>query len=86
MQKGELVKGDVITWSGFNSQIRSDESIKPQAEIGILLLFPDKDPSSSKENTEFINACQTPVLVAGQPLYAMCKKLQWQFPENPGKD
>ena len=65
MQKGELMKGDVITWAGFNAQIRSDESIKPQAEIGILPLFPDKAASPSmmthtmeivKEITEFINA------------------------------
>ena len=95
MQKGELMKGDVITWAGFNSQIRSDESIKPQAEIGILPLFPDKAASPSmmkhtmeivKENTEFINAGQTPVLGADQPLYPICKQLPWQFPENLGED
>ena len=46
MHKGELMKGDVITWAGFNSQIRSDECIKPgQAEIGILPLFPEKAAS-----------------------------------------
>ena len=93
--KGELMKGDVITWAGFNSQIRSDESIKPQAEIGILPLFPDKAASPStmkhtmeivKENTEFINAGQTPVIGADQPLYAICKQLQWQFPESLGED
>ena len=96
MQKGELMKGDVITWAGFNSQIRSDESIKPQAEIGILPLFPDKAAFPSimkhtmeivvKENTEFINAGQIPVLGADQPLYAICKQLQWQFPESLGED
>ena len=95
MQKGELMKGDVITWAGFNSQIRSDESIKSRAEIGILPLFPDKAASPSmmkhtmeivKENTEFINAGQTPVLGADQPLYAICKQLQWQFPESLGED
>ena len=95
MQKGELMKGDVITWAGFNSQIRSDESIKPKAEIGILPLFPDKVASPSmmkhtmevvKESTEFINAGQTPVLGADQPLYAICIQLQWQFPESLGED
>ena len=95
MQKGELVKGDVITWAGFNSHIRSDESIKSRAEIGILPLFPDKAASPSmmkhtmeivKENTEFINSGQTPVLGADQPLYAICKQLQWQFPESLGED
>ena len=95
MQKGELIKGDVITWAGFNSQIRSDESIKPQAEVGILPLFPDKAASPSmmkhtmeivKENTEFINAGQTSVLGADQPLYAIYKQLQWQFPESRSED
>ena len=86
MQKGELIKGDVMTWARFNSQIRSDESIKPQEMIGILPLFPDKAASPSmmkhtveivKENTEFINAGQTPVLGADYPVYAICKQLQW---------
>ena len=95
MQKGELMKGDVITWAGFNSSIRYDESIKPQAEVGILPLFPDKAASPSmmkhtmeifKENTEFINAGQTPVLGADQPLYAICKQLKWQFPGSLGED
>ena len=95
MQKGELMKGDVITWAGFNSSIRYDESIKPQAEVGIVPLFPDKAASPSmmkhtmeivKENTEFINAGQTPVLGADQPLYAICKQLKWQFPGSLGED
>ena len=94
MQKGELMKGDVITWAGFNSQIRSDESIKPPAEIGILPLFPDKAASPSmmkhimeivNENTQFINVGQIPVLGADQPLYAICKQLQWQFLESLGE-
>ena len=56
MHKGELMKGDVITWAGFNSQIRSDESIKPKAEIGILPLFPDKAaaPSMMKHTMEIV--------------------------------
>ena len=95
MQKGELMKGDVMTWTGFNSQIRSDESIKSQEKIGILPLFPNKAASPSmmkhtmeivKENTEFINTGQTQVLGADYPLYAIGKQLQWQFPENLGED
>ena len=39
-----------------------------------------------KQNTEFINPGQTPVLGADQPLYAICKQLQWQFPESLGED
>ena len=92
MQKGELMKGDVITWWEFNSQVRSDESNTSQTEIGILPLFPDKAASPSmmkhtmeiaKENTEFINAGQTPILDAGQPLYAICNQLQWAVSWEP---
>ena len=95
LKKDEVEKGDVVTWAGFNSQLASYDSIKPQAEIGILPLFPDKAASPSmmkhameivKENTEFINAGQIPVLGADQPLYAICKQLQWQFPESLGDD
>ena len=39
-----------------------------------------------KENTKFINPGQTPVLGPNQPLYALCKKLQWHFPYILGED
>jgi len=77
LQKGKLDKDDVVTWAGFNSQLSSNESIKPRAEIGILPLFPDKAASACMmkhtmeivyENTEFINPGQTPVLGSDQPL------------------
>ena len=95
LQKGTLDKDDVVTWAGFNSQLSSDESIKLRAEIGIRPIFPDKAASACmmkhtmdivKENTEFINPGQTPVLGADQPLYAICKQLQWQFPDSLGED
>ena len=73
MQKGELMKGDVITWAGFNSQIRSDECIKPgQAEIGILPLFPNKaaSPSMMKHTIKIVkeNTQSSPTLVRPQSL------------------
>ena len=36
-------------------------------------------------NTQFINVGQIPVLGADQPLYAICKQLQWQFLESLGE-
>ena len=85
----------MITWGGFNSQCMNDESGKPRAEIGILPLFLDKAASPSmmkhsmnivKKSTEFLNPGQTPVLGADQPLFAICKQLQWQYPETLGED
>ena len=42
LNQGMLEEGDVITWSGFNSLLASDESVKPPAEIGVYPLFPER--------------------------------------------
>ena len=38
---------EVITWSGFNSTLMSDDTVKPKAVIGVLPLFPDKAATPS---------------------------------------
>ncbi len=84
-----------MTWSGYHSKLHDSSSIKPQAEIGILPLFPDKstDPGIIKhvmllvkKSISFLNPGQTPVLGADQPLYSIAKQLQWQFPMILGED
>ena len=89
LQHDTLPQGEVITWSGYNSRIMSDESVKPRAQIGILPLFQDKAASLSKmkhameftvQGTEFLNPGQTGLLGGDQPLYALAKQLQWKFP------
>ena len=35
LKHGTLTEGDVITWSGYNSLLASEESLKPPAEIGV---------------------------------------------------
>ena len=90
-----LPDGEVITWSGYNSRLMNDESVKPKAVIGVLPLFPDKaaTPSMMKhamhltmQGTEALNPGQSPVLGADQPLYAIAKQLQWMFPDTLGED
>ena len=39
-----------------------------------------------KKGTEFLNPGQTPVTGFDQPLYALAKQLQWQFPDEIGED
>ena len=34
-----------------------------------------------KEATQYLNADQIPVVTADQPLFAMAKQIQWQWPE-----
>ena len=85
--------GDVITWAGYNSLLANDVSVKPPAVTGVYNLFPDKAASASSmkhamelpmQGTEFLNQGQTSVLGADQPLYAIIKLIQWQFPDTLG--
>ena len=84
-----------MTWSGFHSKLQEVGSVKPPAEIGILPLFPDKSTDTGiikhamlivKKSIAFLNPGQIPVLGADQPLYAIAKQLQWQFPDILGED
>ena len=97
LQHDTLPENEVITWSGYNSQLTNDDSLslKPPVVIGGLPLFPDKAASPSMikhamqlsmQGTEFLNRGQTGVLGADQPLYAIAKQLQWTFPESVGED
>lgn len=90
-----LPQGEVITWSGYNSRLMSDDSVKPKAVTGVLPLFPDKAAKPSMMNhamhltmqgTKALNPGQTPLLGADQPLYAITKQLQWSFPDTMGED
>jgi hypothetical protein len=95
LKQDTLPEGEVITWSGYNSRLMSDDCVKPKAVIGVLPLFPDKaaTPSMMKhamhltmQGTEALNPGQTPVLGGDQPLYAIAKQLQWAFPDTMGED
>lgn len=93
--KEELAKDVKVTWAGFHSKLQASNSIKPPAVIGILPVFREKssDPAMVKhvmhivkENIQFLNPGQTPVLGGDQPLYALAKQMQWKFPEILGED
>lgn len=95
LQQDTLADGEVITWSGYNCSLMSDDSIKPKVVIGVLPLFRDKaaTPSMMKhamhlavQDTEFLNPGQSSVLGADQPLFAIAKQLQWAFPDTVGED
>ena len=85
LKQGTLPEGEVITWSGYNSRLMSDDSVKPKAVIGVLPLFPDKAATPfmlkhamhlTMQGTEALNPGQTPVIGGDQTLYAIAKQLQ----------
>jgi len=95
LQQDTLADNEVITWSGYNSRLMTDESVKPKAVIGVLPLFPNQaaTPSMIKHamkltvhDTEILNPGQSPVLSVDQPLYAIAEQLQWAFPDTLGED
>ena len=95
LKQEKFEDGDVITWSGYNSMLASEESVKPPAEIAVYPLFPDKAATASSmkhameltmRGTNFLNPGQISVLGADQPLYALIKLIQWQYPETLGED
>ena len=95
LKQSASADGDVITWAGYNSLLANDASLKPPAVIGVYPLFPDKAASASSmkhameltmQGTAFLNPGQTSVLGADQPLYAIIKLIQWQFPDTLGED
>ena len=95
LEQGTFPDDKIITWSGFNSILLSDKTIKPKAVIDVLPLFPDKaaTPSMMKhamkltmEDTQFLNPDQTPLLGCDQPLFSIAKQLQWTFPETLGEE
>ena len=68
--------------------------VKLPTEIGIYPLFPQKAAWASSikhamelgmKSTGFLNLDQTSVLGADQPLYAIIKLLQWQYPDTLGE-
>lgn len=95
LEQDTISADEVITWSGYNSRLMSEDSLKPPAVIGVLPLFPEKAASASMikhamhltmEGTQFLNPGQTSVLGADQPIYAIAKQLQWTFPDILGED
>ncbi len=85
----------VITWSGYNSRLMSEDSLKPPTVIGISHLFPEKSASASMIKRQCTCLCKVhsfwilvrlSVLGAEQPIYAIAKQLQWTFPDILGED
>ena len=65
--------------------------IQPPVELAQTDVFATRfnearDGVKTMQGTEFLNPGQTTVLGADQPLYAIIKLIQWQFPDTLGED
>lgn len=83
-----------LSWPAFHAD-RSTDNEHLVAKTGLLPLFREKSCTASMANhamklvseaTEYLNPGQTPIIACDQPLYALCKQLQWTHPNMYGED
>lgn len=83
-------KSPNCSWSAFHAN-RDRPGIRYASLDALLPLFHEKStlPGMIKhgmnlvhEATSYLNSNQTPVLCVDQPLYAICKTIQWIYMES----
>ncbi|KAK3716735.1 hypothetical protein QZH41_006309 [Actinostola sp. cb2023] len=91
----ELTKGSYVSWAGYHASLIESSRRPLPCLSGILPLFDEKAATVSmmkhgldvqKKVTEYLNPGQVPVTVCDQPLFAIAKSIQWQWPESYGED
>lgn len=85
---------DPITWAAFHSNEQRSRNFDVTI-TSLLPLFPDDSKSVAmirhsmdiiKQAVEHLNPGQVPVLTVDQPLFAITKLIQWNWPEVYGEE
>ena len=86
--------GFSVTWAIKHASKHRGLNSRPSISA-LLPLLPEQAHSVAtvkhamnkiKEATHYLNADQIPVVTADQPLFAIAKQIQWQWPEFYGED
>lgn len=82
-----------LSWSAYHA---SKQKTEKESDISVLLpLFQEDSKSVAmikhgmdvvKQATDYINVGQTPVIAFDQPLFALAKKIQWNWKQIYGKE
>ena len=92
--KGNSRKNDYLSWARFHAS-RQPPSTHTPAIISLLPMFLEKAHSVAmilhsmnviKSVVQYINPGQTPVITLDQPLFAITKQIQWNWPESHGEN
>ena len=93
LNKETIESGDTVTWASFHASF--EEQHIDSAIISLLPLFKEKTASVSmmrhgmdiqRNITAYLNPGQLPVIAVDQPLLAIAKSIQWQWPEIYGEN
>ena len=83
-----------LSWAAYHASVQP-KMLDLSAIIALLPLFLEKADSPAmvkhgldlvKKITDFLNPGQIPVLACDCPIFILCKKIQWNFPQTHGED
>ena len=95
MEKEELDKDDILSWSAYHASLQNISSEVQPALTQLLPIFQEKAATAAmikhgmdvlREATQFLNPGQIPVVALDAPLYALAKYIQWNWPQTHGED
>ena len=94
INKGNLISSDFVSWAAFHAS-KQMPSNHQEAIISLMPMFLENAHSVAmirhalnvvKLATEHVNPGQVPVIAVDQPLFALAKQIQWQWPETYGEE
>ena len=95
MAADNLQGDEIITWAAYNASQQVNKPKECDLTISSLLpLFPDHATSVAmihhsmdivKTATDWLNPGQIPIIAFDQPLYALAKQIQWNWPTTHGE-
>ena len=87
-----LKEDENISWAVYHSSLQQQPTSKDSVSlISLLPLFPDQAKSVAmihhsmnvvKDAVEILNPGKVPIVAVDQPLYAVAKQIQWNWPET----
>ncbi|XP_045131595.1 uncharacterized protein LOC123516404 [Portunus trituberculatus] len=88
------VSGDSnVSWAAYHASHQQEQGITPDISV-LLPLFQEQSKSTAmmrhsmdviQQAVEHVNPGQVPVITVDQPLFAICKEIQWTWPEKYGE-
>ena len=93
VDKETLNEADNLSWAAYHASKQPEQNIIP-SNIALLPLFRENAHTTCRishamqmvmDATNHINSSQIPVIVMDQPLYAICKQIQWTWPDTRGE-
>ncbi len=92
--KDDVEEDDYISWAAYHASNLPPQT-HPKSIVSLMPLFYENAHTPAmllhgmhvvRDAVNFLNPGQTPFITGDQPLYALMKQCQWQWPEDVGED